>query len=175
MQEYGVFTGPDEIRFERVLPAPVDEVWAYLTEPDKRATWFAAGPIEPRVGGKVELVFHNSRLTPEPVPERWRDTEGYIGRGNVTRYEPPHVLAITWFEESGEPSEVVFELTAQGDATRLALTHRRLDTRELLLDVAGGWHAHLGVLDDVLNGRPPKRFWAAIIDAEKEYRDRLRM
>lgn len=173
MTDYGTLTGPDSIRFERLLPASIDKVWAYLTESDKRAQWFAGGPIEPRVGGAVELVFRNSRLTPEPVPERWQDAEGAVGRGNVTRYEPPHTLGITWFEDDGEPSEVVFELSAEGDRTRLVLTHSRLPSRDLLVDVAGGWHGHLGVLDDVLAGRAPQRFWAVILEAEKAYSKRL--
>src|SRR5690606_39019955 len=31
------------VRFRRVLPGPIERVWAYLTEADKRAKWFAGG------------------------------------------------------------------------------------------------------------------------------------
>ena len=34
--DYGVATAPNEVRFERSLPGPVERVWAYLTEADKR-------------------------------------------------------------------------------------------------------------------------------------------
>jgi uncharacterized protein YndB with AHSA1/START domain len=173
MSEYGEYVGRDAVRFERLLPAPVDVVWAYLTEPDKRARWFAGGEIEPRVGGKVALEFHNSRLTDEPVPERWQQFEGIIGHGEVTRWEPPNALAHLWFEDDGTRSEVVYELAAQGDGTRLVLTHRRLATRDALVDVSGGWHAHLGLLEAVLQGRTPQRFWATVLEAEKEYAKRL--
>jgi len=30
------------------LPGPIERVWEYLTDPDKRARWFAGGPMEPR-------------------------------------------------------------------------------------------------------------------------------
>lgn len=32
MSEYGVVTEPDAVRFKRVLPGPIERVWAYLTE-----------------------------------------------------------------------------------------------------------------------------------------------
>ena len=49
------------VRLERLLPGPIERVWAYLTESDKRATWFASGPFELRVGGKADLHFADRR------------------------------------------------------------------------------------------------------------------
>ena len=46
MDEYGVKTAPDTLRIERTLPGPIERVWTYLTDPAKRATWFARGPME---------------------------------------------------------------------------------------------------------------------------------
>jgi len=101
MDEYGTLTATDTVRFERLLPGPIERVWAFLTESDKRATWLAAGPMELRVDGGVELRFHNSELSPTPeiVPEKYRHYEdgGRIGfTARVTRCEPPHVLSHTW-------------------------------------------------------------------------------
>src|SRR5690606_7556689 len=39
------------VRFERVLPGPIERVWACLTEPEKRRTWLAGGTMELREGG----------------------------------------------------------------------------------------------------------------------------
>src|SRR3546814_2005864 len=51
------------LRFERVLDAPLETVWAWLTEPEKRKLWFADGPMELREGGAVELVFDHDHLS----------------------------------------------------------------------------------------------------------------
>ena len=32
---------PGTVKMERLLPGPVERVWAYLTESDKRARWLA--------------------------------------------------------------------------------------------------------------------------------------
>jgi hypothetical protein len=41
----------------------------------------------------------------------------------------------------------------------LTLTHRKLSASDLK-NVSPGWHAHLAVLSDVLNGRQDVDFWA---------------
>ena len=52
---------PGTVKLERLLPGPVERVWAYITESDKRAKWLAAGEFDLRVGGRVRLEFDNSR------------------------------------------------------------------------------------------------------------------
>ncbi|MBD0322872.1 MAG: SRPBCC domain-containing protein [Aldersonia sp.] len=66
MTEYCTLVTPDTLRIERELPGPIERVWAFLTESDKRKTWMGAGDIEMRVGGKVEHVFRNAELTGQP-------------------------------------------------------------------------------------------------------------
>ena len=92
--------------------------------------------------------------------------------GKVTRCEPPHVLQHTW-EFEDENSEVCYELTEEGDMVRLVLTHRRLDTQDIVLSVSGGWHTHLNVLVDVLNGDTPRPFYKMQARLEAEYTERL--
>ncbi|MCI0406725.1 MAG: SRPBCC family protein [candidate division Zixibacteria bacterium] len=160
---------------ERVLPGPIERVWAYLTESEKRGKWFAAGEMELREGGRVELLFHNSQLSPhaEPTPEKYKKYEGYKSTGQVTRCEPPRVLAFLWGEEKGPPSEVTFELSPRGDDVLLVLTHRRLATRGNMVGVSGGWHIHLAILSDILHGVPPRPFWSNHAKLEAEYEKRI--
>ena len=174
-ETYGVVTGPGEVRMERVLPGPIERVWAYLTESEKRGKWFAAGPMELKPGGKLELIFHNSELSHhnEPTPEKYKKYEGYKSTGQVTRFEPPRVLTFLWHEEKGPPSEVTFELSQRGKEVLLVLTHRRLATRGNMVGVSGGWHIHLAILSDVLNGVPPRPFWSTHIRLETEYEKRI--
>ena len=73
MSEYGTKVGDGEVRFERLLPGPIERVWEYLTESGPRSRWFASGRMELHVGGKVELFFLHKNLAPdEEPPERYR-------------------------------------------------------------------------------------------------------
>lgn len=171
--EYGVAVDESTVRFERLLPGPIERVWAYLTDSDKRAEWFAGGKLEPRVGGELELTFRHSTLTPhdETAPEKYRKYEGVSFTCRVTRYEPPHVLAHTFGQEEG--GEVVFELSEAGDKVRLVLTHTRIEDGAAARNYATGWHSHLSVLTAKLNGRVPEPFWETHARAEAEYAKRL--
>ncbi len=173
--EYGSAPAAGTVRLERMLPGPIGRVWAYLTESDKRGKWFASGPMELRAGGKLEFHFHNSQLAlqAEPTPERFKECEGMISSGRVTRCEPPHLLSFTWGEEQGDESEVTFELAERGGEVNMVLTHRRLPNRKEMISVASGWHVHVGILIDQLNGREPKPFWSTLERLEAEYEKRL--
>lgn len=175
MSDYGVVTEAGSVRFERLLPAPVERVWDYLTDSELRRKWFAGGAMDLQPGGALTLVFRNSELSPgdEEVPEKYRRYEGFESRGEVLRAEPPRLLVWTWFEEEGPPTEVSWELEPRGDQTLMTLTHRRLANRGAMVNVSGGWHLHLDVLEDVLAGRPPRRFWARNAKLEEEYGARI--
>ena len=172
---YGVVTEPRTVRLERLLPGPIERVWAYLTESEKRGKWFASGPMELRAGGKLEFHFNNSELAPGggPPPERYKDCEGMVSQGKVTRCEPPHTLSFTWGEEIGDESEVTFELSERDEKVLLVLTHRRLQSRKEMVGVASGWHVHLTILIDQLNGRVPAPFWSTLEAVEAEYEKRI--
>jgi uncharacterized protein YndB with AHSA1/START domain len=175
MNEFGVLTEARTIRFQRVLPGPIERVWAFLTESDKRGRWLASGPMELRVGGPVELNFRHAELSPhaEAPPEKYRKIEhGFTSHGRITRCDPPRLLSFTW-DEGGVDSEVTFELSPRGEDVLLVLTHRRLGDRATMLSVAGGWHTHLGVLVDDLNGRERRPFWSTHAALEAEYQRRL--
>lgn len=173
MSDYGERTAPGTVRLMRVLPGPIERVWAHLTESDKRARWFAAGEMELRVGGKVMLRFDHASLSAEKeTPARWKSAEGHVSHGRVTRCEPPRLLAFRW-GEGEDASEVTFELTPRGGDVVLVLTHRRLPTRDEVVGVAGGWHAHLAVLRAVLAGAEPPPFWSLVTELDAVYRSRM--
>lgn len=175
MKDYGVITGKRTIRFERLLPGPIERVWEYLTDPEKRATWLAGGPMALHVGGHVELTFRHSELAGdhEELPEKYRTYGTETGfAGTVTRCEPPHVLSYTWAESWGDASEVTFELAEADERVRLVLTHRRLPDDQLT-SVAAGWHTHLNILVDRLEGRASRGFWPEHTRWEAEYAQRI--
>jgi uncharacterized protein YndB with AHSA1/START domain len=171
-------TGPGEVRLVRSLPGPIERVWAYLTEPDKRATWLARGPFEAKAGGKIRLEFHNSKLSVpgEKIPEKYAADcqDGCNFTGRVTRCEPPRVLVHTWGEADGSESEVTFELTPDGGRVRFMITHRRLgDNRAVLTSVCAGWHTHVAILIARLEGAATPSFWSTHTRLEAEYEQRL--
>ncbi|MDH4049555.1 MAG: SRPBCC family protein [Gammaproteobacteria bacterium] len=170
--EYGKAIARDTVRLERLLPGPIERVWRYLTESDARGKWLATGNMELKVGGTVEHIFNNNALTghddpPPPKYEKHACSSTMTGR--VTHCDPPNLLAYTWGEESGEDSHVRFELDRRGDKVRLVVTHSRLVSRDMMLSVAAGWHAHIGILIDRLNGRAPESFWPMHTRLEAAY------
>lgn len=171
---HGVAAGTDAVRFERLLPGPIERVWSFLVDSGKRARWFADGQIEPRVGGKVSLLFLHSNFAEEPTPQKYAamDAGGFEMEARVTRWEPPRALGFTWPEGEHE-SEVTFELMPAGDRVRLVLTHSRIFDLAQKVDVSGGWHAHLGVLVNILEGRSAGPFWSRIEGLEADYRARF--
>lgn len=177
MADFGTLLESGVVRFERLLPGPIERVWAYLTEPEKRARWLAGGGMELRVGGRVELRFRHADLSPiaAPTPDRFAESaEGSCVPGTVTACEPPHRLAFTWGEGGDRWSEVAFELEAVNEGVRLTVTHRRLgDEPATWANVAGGWHTHLAILEDRLHGRVPQPFFAAFEPIEKAYLERF--
>jgi len=176
MQDYGERLDRTTVRFERLLPGPIERVWAYITESDKRARWLCGGDIENRTGGHVDMHFHNASLSSEAdidPPEKHRDMPEKISfAGTVTLCEPPHLIAHTWTFD-GKDSEVCYELSEQGDKVLLVLTHSKVESEDDVLAVSGGWHTHLDILVDVLEGREPKAFWRAYSRLEAEYMQRL--
>ena len=126
--------GPRTLRFERRLEHPPERVWRALTDPGELAVWLvAAAELEPRLDGAVTL--------------RWVGDASATGR--IVAWQPPEELAYTWDEGEGE-SLVRFSLTADGDGTRVVLTHEGIDS---LSGFGAGWHAHLDMLEGLLDGR----------------------
>jgi uncharacterized protein YndB with AHSA1/START domain len=169
--EYGFASEPGTFRIERLLPGPIERIWAYLTEPEKRRKWFGAGPMELRVGGRVELKFLFSELTTEKTPQN--KDESCAVPGLITQWDRPRVLSYTW-GDGPNASEVTFELTPRGKDVLLVITHRRLGDLGTMISVASGWHTHLAIFADLLSGRNPGPFWATKARMEEQYSKRLR-
>ena len=172
MNDYATRIARDAIRLERLLPGPIERVWAFLTESDKRARWLAAGEMELKPGGKVELNFDHNKISPEPTPAKYRDMPmGFTGK--VMRCDPPRLLMFSWMESHGSHSEVTFELAERAEKVLLTITHRKLEDRNALLSVSGGWDVHVGILEDVLTDQAPRGFWSSHAKREQEYAARF--
>jgi uncharacterized protein YndB with AHSA1/START domain len=156
---------------ERLLPGPIERVWDYLTDSTKRGKWFAAGNMDLRVGGSVEFFFNHADLSAEKTPPEKHKNKacGVTMQGKITACERPRLLSFTF----GAAGEVTFELSPKGKDVLLVLTHRKLKDRAMMVGVSSGWHSHLAILVDVLNGDEPRPFWSTVTKMEAEYEKRL--
>src|SRR5690606_33699249 len=98
MTEYAQALAEDIVRIERDLPGPIEKVWAYLTESDKRQTWLARGEMDLTPGGRVELTWENDRLSEDdiPTPEKYAHKKVDTMQGKVVDCAPPRLLSFTW-------------------------------------------------------------------------------
>lgn len=134
------------VRFERLLPGPIELAWDYLTKPELLKTWFAEVTLQPRVGGAIEVKMAAGEAG---------DCNAQSVSGVIREFNPPHVIAYTWIPRrqqtdgsivAVDEGEVRFELEPRGDKVQLTLTHRRIPTGELA-GYGGGWHAFLDALE----------------------------
>jgi len=166
---YGVLTEPATLKIVRLLPGPIERVWAYLTESDLRRQWLAAGQMEMKVGAPVEFVWRNDELTNPPGQRPPGFAEERRMQSRITELDPPRKLAFTW----AGSGDVSIELEPKGTEVLLTLIHRRLPDRTNLLGVGAGWHAHLDLLVARAAGKEAGPFWDAMSRLRKEYDQRL--
>ncbi len=163
---------PDTIRLERMLDAPVETAWRYLTEAGLRRQWFMGGTDARPDGAFDLLVDHDNLSTDEvPYPEGYAAFKGTIWTEKVIRFEPPRLLATTF--QSGKNGMVTYELTPEGDRTRLVLTHSGITSGTGAQDFGSGWNSHLTVLQEKLAGREVKNFWALHAQSKEAVRQAL--
>jgi uncharacterized protein YndB with AHSA1/START domain len=164
---------PDAIRLERMLDAPADKVWRYLTEAELRSQWFMGGTDAVSAGSDFELLNDHDNLSDEdvPYPENYAEFKGKTWSESVLRYDPPRLLETTF--QGGKNGTVTYELFPEGDRTRLVLTHSGIVSAAGAQDFGSGWNSHLTVLRERLAGRGVPNFWELHMRSREEVRQAL--
>jgi len=149
---------PDTIRLERLLDAPPETVWRYLTEAELRRQWFMGG-TDAKPDSEFELLVDHDNLSEEevPYPESFAASKGIRFSEKVIRFDPPRLLETTF--QGGKNGRVTYELRPEGEKTRLVLTHSGITSPVGAQDFGGGWNSHLTVLEERLAGRSVRNFW----------------
>lgn len=149
---------PDTIRLERLLDAPPETVWRYLTEAELRRQWFMGG-TDARPDSEFELLNDHDNLSDEdaPYPEDYAPYKGRTWNEKVLRFEPPRLLETTF--QGGKNGTVAYELRPEGERTRLIVTHSGITSPTGFQDFGGGWNSHMIVLQERLAGRSVRNFW----------------
>ena len=102
---------------ERLLDAPVEKVWKAITDKDQMKEWYF-DLAEFRAEPGFQFQF-----------EGGTEDRSYLHLCTITEIIPNKKLQYTWRYDGYEGNSVVtFELFAEGDKTRLKLTHAGLET-----------------------------------------------
>ena len=151
-------TAPDTIRLERLLDAPAETVWRYLTQAELRSQWFMGG-TDATPGGEFDLLVDHDNLSDDevPYPEGYAASKGMTWTEKVIRFDPPRLLETTF--QGGKNGRVTFELFPENGKTRLVLTHSGIVSPVGAQDFGSGWNSHLTVLEERLAGRRVRNFW----------------
>ena len=103
---------------ERTFDVPIEDVWRALTENELIKQWyFKLADFKPEVGFQFQF-------TGGPSPENQ-----YVHLCEITEVIPEKKLKHSWRYDGYEGNSfVTFELFAEGDKTKLKLTHEGLET-----------------------------------------------
>jgi len=142
-----------DVCFERLFDAPLERLWAAVTEPELLEGWLG-GPVdelELTEGGNVVIRIHPAG----PATEY----------GKVLRVEPLKLLELTWDVPAWRNVPDFFgttmrwEVRPDGGGSRLILIHSLpSDTAWHVHAMLGAWHLHLDALPATLAGEPIPRF-----------------
>ncbi|MDE1995678.1 MAG: SRPBCC family protein [Rhizobiaceae bacterium] len=166
---YGVLTEPTTLTIRRLLPGPIERVWAYLTDSELRRQWLAAGDMEMKLGAPFELVWRNDELTDPPGERPSGFPDEHRMQSRITELDAPRKLTIAW----GGGGDVSFQLEPKGSDVLLTVTHRRLGDRAAMLMFGAGWHMHLDILSARVTGTASEPFWDGWSRLKTEYDQRM--
>ena len=124
-----------DVALEELIPHPADSVWAALTDGASISEWLMpAFDFRPEVGARFRM--RTGRLS----------SDGWVD-ARVTALEPPRRMEWSWTVNDGAWSTTVtFELTPEGEGTRLRLTHTGEMDPEIGSLLAEGWPSRLELL-----------------------------
>jgi uncharacterized protein YndB with AHSA1/START domain len=143
----------NEIRRQLHLAAPVQRVWAFLTDPQKLSMWLMDSDLSPTPGTNFKFT--------SPPAGRW-DGKIYCEIQDIIENER---ISYTWSaNDIGVTTLVTFDLERTPEGTRLTLTHAGFK------DAAGGsigrhaagWAGCFKALHDTVVGKSPDYDWSEL-------------
>lgn len=164
--DFGTYTSKTALTLKRILPGPIDRVWAYLVQSELRKLWLAEGTMTLETGAEFELIWRNDELSNEARPEGFAEVSR--ARCRVLVVEAPRLLCFDW----PGVGEVRFELENQGEQVLLSIAHSRLSDRHLSIMVGAGWHMHSDILRARLRGEAAPSFWSGWLRLRDLYQQR---
>jgi uncharacterized protein YndB with AHSA1/START domain len=135
--------GGRDLVLTRTFRAPVEDVWASITEPERTARWFASwtGDAGPGKTISATMTFEEGA---EPVDM------------TIDACEPPHHLAVSSVDAYGT-WRLEAHLTERDGVTELRFTNH-LEPEANVAEVGPGWEYYLDNLVASREGAPPPDF-----------------
>lgn len=122
--------GHDSVVFDRTFRAPVESVWAAVTESDRLARWVGAWTGDPATGS---VLFRMNAEGDDIPPETL----------TIHVCEPPRLLALTSQVEGADHAfHFLLELTEDAGTTTLVFS-QSVPEREIAAGVGPGWEYYL--------------------------------
>ncbi|MFC5744292.1 SRPBCC family protein [Actinomadura rugatobispora] len=141
----------------RTLRAPIDDVWAGVTESERTARWFGPWEGDAAPGGSIKVQMVHEDQAP------WMDMR-------IDACEPPRRLALSATDEHGN-WRIELLLSEAGGSTLLQLV-QHLENEDGLGEIGPGWEYYLDMLVAAREGSPKPDF-DAYYPAMKAYFDQL--
>lgn len=117
------------IVFERRFRAPIDAVWAAVTEPDRLARWIGRYTGDPTTGTvSFTMSAEGDDVAAEDI--------------TITECEPPRHLAVVMPGPEGAPWSLTVDLVEQAGETVLRFA-QAMDDPDLASSVGPGWDYYL--------------------------------
>ena len=138
----------ETLEFVRVLNAPAALVYRAFTNSSTLREWFCdAALADPRPDGRLYFWWNS----------------GYYASGEFTAVTKETHIAFTWYgRNEPAPTQVAIALAAEGDGTRITLTHSGLGAGEAWIETSNqfqrGWELGLENLASLLETGQDQRF-----------------
>lgn len=133
----------NDLILTRLFRAPIDDVWASVTKPERTALWFGGWEGDAGPGKVVRVQLAHEKGQP------WANVM-------IEDCEAPRRLVVTMKDEYGD-WRIELTLTQTGDQTELRFV-QPLSDRKLAGDVGPGWEYYLDMLVAAREGRPLPSF-----------------
>ncbi|WP_392467611.1 SRPBCC family protein [Arsenicicoccus cauae] len=140
----------------RDLSIPVEELWSWITEPDRTAQWYGPWSGDGRVGATVQVTMTSEEGSP---------TMGM----RITECSPPHRLGLA----SEAPPPFAWPLALQcaksEGGSSITLHHTQIPAEMSLGDIGPGWEFYLDHLVCAIEGREAPPFEDYVQDLAEPY------
>ncbi len=124
----------------RIFHAPIEDVWASVTEPERTARWFGPWRGDAGPGKTIEV--------------QWAFEEGQPwGEMRIEVCEPPRRLKLVSGDEASGFSRLELQLNQSGETTELQLRHHLNEPGEATM-YGSGWEYYMDMLVSAREGTP---------------------
>jgi uncharacterized protein YndB with AHSA1/START domain len=149
--------GQRRLALTRAFEAPIDDVWASVTEPERTARWYGSWHGEGRAGGTITVQYAFEE----------GDESGEM---RIEACEPPRRLLLSSSDAAGNWL-IELELEEAAGTTTLTLTHHLEESTDASM-VGPGWEYYLDNLVAARESRSLPAF-EGYYPSQKEYYGRL--